>query len=65
MKPFPFTYPAWLKMLATCHLKGFQSCGDWRKRQFAKNGIVYDLSAADLEKLDSIEQNSHFVISEK
>lgn len=52
----------WLKMLTICHLKGFQAHGDWRQRQFQKGGIVYDLSAADLEKLDTIEAHGLFIV---
>ena len=62
MKPKPFTYESWLKMLTICNLKGFQAHGDWRKRQFTKNGIVYDLSAADLEMLDYIEAHGSFIV---
>lgn len=55
MEPTPFTYDKWLSMLMTCHLAGFQSHGDWRKRQFSKNGTVYDLSCIDLDRLEEIE----------
>ena len=62
MKPKPFTYDNWLKMLTICHLKGFQAHGDWRQRRFQKGGIIYDLSAADLDLLDTIEAHGLFIV---
>lgn len=41
-----------------CREKGFTHLIGWR---FEKGGRVYDLSAADLSKLDHIEQNGLFV----
>lgn len=43
-----------------CQQRGFTHLRGW---QFTKAGMVYDLSAADLSKLDYIEQNRLFIVT--
>lgn len=39
--------------------KGFICAGNWL---FEKDGIVYDLSAADLSQIDRIEKEGLFIV---
>lgn len=55
-------YQSWMRKLQICHLNGFTSHGDWTKCQFKKNGIVYDLSAADVTRLNYIVENGSFIV---
>lgn len=41
--------------------KGFRSAAGWR---FMKDGVTYDLSAADLRQIDRIERERLHVVDE-
>lgn len=50
---------------AHCHrliLAGWMPCGELGEMLFKKNGEVYDLSGADLDKLDHIEEKGLFIV---
>lgn len=52
-------YNRWQKALPILRAKGWNSLGGWI---FEKNGLKYDLSAADIEKIDWIEEKGYFRI---
>jgi hypothetical protein len=66
MNPTPVTYTRYLEILNELHRKGWEPASEkdmhYHKMVFRKNGKLYDLSAADLSKLDEIEEKGHFLL---
>ena len=52
-------YSAWVRAVNACHAKGWVFVHDWTFR--APGGTEHDLSAANLEMLDEIAANGHFL----
>lgn len=61
MKPETKAERAWRHIQTCFYLKprGFVPLGNFL---FSKNGITYDLSAADLEQIERIEKEGLFVV---
>lgn len=62
MKPTPMTAERYLSIINKLIPKGWNPIGVFRSMTFRKNGKDYDLSAADLDKLDFIEQEGLFLV---
>lgn len=52
-------YQAWVDAVNKCHTKGWMCAYRWIF--IAPSGTEHDLSAADLEKLDEIEEKRLFL----
>lgn len=60
MKHVPMTADAYMAIVNRLMPLGWMPIGKFGSMQFRKNGVNYDLSSADLNKLDLIEQNRLF-----
>lgn len=55
----------WIKAVNHCHAKGWLSLGSYKRFVFqSPSGTVHDLSAADLNQLDKIENEGIFLVNE-
>jgi hypothetical protein len=54
-------YKAWVDAVNKCLSKGWFNVKDWVFR--APSGSMHDLSAANLDVLDRIEENKSFLVS--
>ena len=52
-------YNDWVRAVNICHAKGWMCCGGWAFQ--SPSGSIHDLSCADLDKLDDIEKQGHFL----
>lgn len=62
MNPKEMTVKKFAEICRDLILKGWMPCGEIGQMFFRKNGDVYDLSAANLEMLEHIEENKLFVL---
>ena len=62
MKSTPMTVNRYLSIINELIPKGWMPIGAFGSMTFRKNGKNYDLSAADLTKLEIIERNGSFLI---
>lgn len=64
MKPTKLSRENYIKACLGLWAKGWYPCGDYESQSmhFLRNGKIYDLSAADLTKLDLIEEKGLFLV---
>ncbi len=55
-------YMEWLAKAIYLAEYGWHTWGDWPLCQFEKGDKIYDLSAADITKHESIEKNGFFLV---
>ena len=60
MKPIPMTTEAYMDIVNQLMPLGWMPIGAFGSMQFRKNGVNYDLSAADITQLDRIERERLF-----
>lgn len=64
MNPEPISDERYIENVTFLMKKGFMPYGQWGQMFFRKGKLKYDLSCADLTKIDAIEQTGTFVITE-
>ena len=66
MKDNPLTPEQYLERCLCLMSKGWLPVGDYKiqEMKFMRGGKVYDLSAADLSKLDEIEEKGLFIVAD-
>ena len=65
MKPIEMSTDKYIELCLGLISKGWWPVGDYHKKEmkFARGNKVYDLSAADLTKLEEIEQKGLFLLT--
>lgn len=63
MKTIKMTNENFLEIVNDLILQGWEPAGEWLEMKFKKNEKTYDLSGADLNQLDRIEQEGLFLIN--
>lgn len=64
MKPKKKKIAEYMQIINRLIPLGWIPAGEFGTMKFTKSGKTYDLSAADLNKLDEIERKGSFLISE-
>lgn len=62
MEPAEISMESYLETCRRLWAKGFCLVGRFGEMRFEKNGVTYDLSAADLTQLDRIERERLFAV---
>jgi len=61
MNDTPRTIEQYLAIINRLIPIGWMPVGEFGSMKFRRNGLNYDLSAADLNQLENIEREGHFV----